>query len=454
MECWRSKQQLVVPIFYHVDPSDVRNQTETFGKGFVQHQRKRTEITDKIQRWRDASKEAGLLSGFHLKGEKPEPEEIKRIVVDIINKLNRLSQSDSNNKGLVAVVPKLEQIESLLCIGGEDVRMIGIWGMGGIGKTTLAQAIYDQVSTQFESRYFLANVREEIKKQGDMTVRDKLVSKLLNEANLHIETPTIPSIIKDRLRHKRVLVVLDDVSNWEQFGKLAISHDHFGSGSRIIVTSRDKQVLENGSADAIYEVKGLNDPDSLQLFCVHAFQQNHLVAFRDLSAKFLKYAGGVPIALKVLGKALVKKDRDYWTSKLEILEEHPPKGIFDVLKISFEALETVERDIFLDIACFGYPIADKVLKSCYGGKVDCALSNLVDKCLLTRVDNYFPYRMHDLLREMGQTIVRQESDNPGERSRLWKPDDVRRLLENNLGNYEKYIFWCQMNIAPKKRMNI
>ncbi|OMO55448.1 Tir-nbs-lrr resistance protein [Corchorus capsularis] len=88
--------------------------------------------------------------------------------------------------------------------------------------------------------------------------------------------------------------------------------------------------------------------------------------------------------------------------------------------------------LFLDIACFGY---DAQQGSYYGDMADCALSNLVDKCLLTPsvgIPTYKKFEMHDLLREMGRTIVRQESDNPGERSRLWKADDVCPALENNL----------------------
>jgi uridine kinase len=64
----------------------------------------------------------------------------------------------------------VQDITSLLRVGANDVRMVGIWGMGGTGKTTISKAIYNQFFHSFEGKSFLANIRE-TSKQPDGQVR-------------------------------------------------------------------------------------------------------------------------------------------------------------------------------------------------------------------------------------------------------------------------------------------
>lgn len=354
-------------------------------------------------------------------------------------RLNIMFQSDLT--GLVGINERIADLESLMSQGSGDVRVIGIWGMGGMGKTTIAAAIFNRFYSEYEGYCFLANVREESENHGIVFLKNKILSILLKEHDLHIGTPNgLPPYIRRRLLRKRVLVVLDDISDSDQLENLVGALDCFGSGSRIIITTRDKQVLVRG-VDRIYEVKPLMYDDSVKLFMSNAFENSCLdMEWIELSRKVISYAKGVPLALKVLGSFLYGKSKEEWESQLEKLKKMPHAKIQDVMRLSYEKLDREEKNIFLYIACFlkGYRSQQIVvlLNSC-GFSSIIGLKVLQDKALITEVkgSNSGASRifMHDLIQEMGWEIVREESiHDPGKRSRLWDVDDVCQVLEHNL----------------------
>ncbi|MBA0665463.1 hypothetical protein Goklo_005316 [Gossypium klotzschianum] len=423
---------IVLPIFYHVDPSHVRNLGGSFKTSFNHHESNRLH---QVQRWKTAFAEVGKLKGWHIEGgkfDRPETEYIKDIVEYVIKKLMS-SKFRTASAELIGIEDQKKTI--LRLIEKEDSRLIGLWGQGGIGKTTLSDVIYNEISYKFEDSCFLLNVREKFKQQGMESLRNELLSKLLNQA-IHVHTPSIGStLIQERLSNKRVLVVLDDVNDSDQIDCFGVKH--FGDGSKIIVTSRDRQVLQNGGVDKIHEVKKLNKDDSLQLFSTFAFKLlNPAADFRDLSNKFVDYAQGSPLALKVLGSKLYKKSRKEWESEVDKLKEYDQPKISQILRSSFDDLDEVEKNIFLDIAIFFKGTRKKdveeILSCCYKGAV-CGISNLIDKCLLDSTSDNGWIFMHDMLEEMGKDIVRKESIDPGKRSRLWSAKDVYQVLSYNKG---------------------
>ncbi|KAK8577126.1 hypothetical protein V6N13_122120 [Hibiscus sabdariffa] len=423
---------IVLPIFYHVDPSHVRNLGGSFKKSFDNHESKRLH---QVQRWKTAFADVGKLKGWHIEGgkfDKPESDYIKEIVGYVIKEVSS-SQSETVSKDYVGIDNKKEAILNL--IKKEDSRVVGLWGMGGIGKTTLADVVYKEVSTNFEGCYFLQNVREEVEKQGKKSLRNELLSVLLKEEKIRIDGPSIGSSYRERLNNKRVIVVLDDdVNDSEQVEWMGV--EHFGDRSKIIITSRDIQVLKNARAgDNIYEVEKLDKSDSLQLFSTLAFQQlNPTVDFLDLSYKFVAYADGVPLALKVLGSKLFSKSRKVWESEVDKLKQYPEPKISHILMNSFDELDEVQKNIFLDIACFfkgeSRNDVEDILNYMYKGAVS-GISSLFDKSLLD-INSYGRISMHDMFEEIAKEIVCKESDLLEKRSRLWKPEDVCKVLENNI----------------------
>ncbi|KAH9780917.1 ADP-ribosyl cyclase/cyclic ADP-ribose hydrolase [Citrus sinensis] len=435
LKCHKKNIQLVIPIFYNVDPSVVRNQTGSFKDAFVKHDKQfNKKMPEKVQKWRAVLTEASNLSGWDSNTTRPDAKLVKEITADILEKLEKLSAAISDSDGLIGLESHVEQVRSLLAIGLPDVRLVGIWGMGGIGKTTIAGVVFNQFSQKFEGKYFMANVREESEKCGGLVhLRNQVLSKLLGE-NFDIGTPKIPQYIRDRLQRMKVFIVLDDVNKYGQLEYFDGGLDRFGPGSRIIVTTRDKTILERYGTHRIYEVEGLNCNEALRLFCSCAFKENHcpedLLKHSETAAH---YAKGNPLALQVLGSSFHRKSKPDWVNTLNNLKRISDSDIYGVLKIGYDELSWEEKNLFLDIACF-FNGDDRehvmwILNDDYYS-VQYGLNVLVNKSLIKI--SYNKLQMHDLLQEMGREIVCQEfREKPEKRSRLWDHKDVCHVLEKN-----------------------
>lgn len=329
----------------------------------------------------------------------------------------------------------LDNLKSLINITLNEVRMIGIYGIGGIGKTTIAKVVCNSISYQFDGGSFLEDVRKTGNYCGVLQLQQKLLQDILRgrDMKLHNIDEGI-NVIKDRLRSKRVLVVVDDVDNLCQLEYIVGKHDWFCPGSRIIITTRDKHLLDVHGVDETYEVKELNYEESIELFSRYAFKQSlPKDDYKNLLNRAIDYAKGLPLALKVLGIFLFSKTIPEWESSLCKLERKLHMDIQSVLKISFDGLDDVEKEIFLDIACFfkgkDKDFVSRILDGC-NFYVESGIRVLVDKCLLTVSNNKLD--MHDLLQHMGWEIVRGQClKEPGRRSRLWEGEDIYHVLTRN-----------------------
>ncbi|KAH9751269.1 ADP-ribosyl cyclase/cyclic ADP-ribose hydrolase [Citrus sinensis] len=436
VECGnKRKDSKVFAVFYGVDPADVRKQKgEDFERAFAKYEEEFKENQEKVLKWRAALTRVASLAGWHLQ-DRRESELIKDIVKEISKRLNPTFPSAVD--GLVGIASRMEKMNGYLEAGLDDVRFIGICGMGGIGKTTLAKVLYNTLKDQFEASSFLANVREVSVTRGLVPLQEQLLSEVLMERNLIIwDVHKGINLIRWRLCRKRVLVVLDDVDQLEQLQALAGNHDWFGFGSRIIITTRDEHVLKGHGVTNIYKVRGLDYVEALQLFHLKVSKGKQPTDDRvELSKCVVNYAGGLPLAIEVLGSFLCGRSVEEWKSSLNRLQEAPNEKVLKVLRISYDGLDKRDKEIFLDIACFfkgkDKDRVRKKLDSCVFNSV-IGIRELLDKSLITIVNNKL--WMHDLLQEMGWEIVREHhSDKPGKWSRLWLYKDVYHVLSKYMG---------------------
>ncbi|KAL0005507.1 hypothetical protein SO802_013068 [Lithocarpus litseifolius] len=487
LECRKKKGQLVLPFFYKVDPSEVRNQKGNFGMALAKHEENFKDNLEKVQQWRKALNEAVWASCSWClasvwascsctwascsvtleewfsnseilwvvllgnNGVEVNCEAFVALLPDGVipnpTPRTRPGRSGPSTRAYtssleipIGVNSRAEAVELLLDIESNDVRFIGICGLGGIGKTTIAKAVYNRNAHHFERSSFLENVREKSRStNGIIQLQEALLSKILGDQNLKVDSISKGiNVIKQRLCYKKVLLILDDVDKSNQIENFFGKCDWFAYGSRIIITTRDKHVLTTFEKDPlIYKVKKMDRCEAHELFGLHAFQTNKPeAAYLQLAKQIINYSNGLPLALQIIGSDLRGRSLDQWTSALKKYEKIPNKDIHEILKISYEGLDDTERDIFLDIACFfkGWDkdYVSNILDSC-NLYPDFGIPRLVDKCLIT-VDQYGILSMHDLLQQMGWEIVRQGSQVLGKRTRLWYHEDALEVLIGNTGS--------------------
>ncbi|XP_050104948.1 disease resistance protein RPV1-like [Malus sylvestris] len=252
LQCKESKQQIVWPIYYKVNPLDVRDQKGSFGKALADFESKYNKNMEKVLMWRTALTEATKLPGWYfLEGHESKfiHNFVEEISVQVLN-LKYLNVA----KYPVGIDSHLRDMSELLGIGVNDIRMVGIWGTEGIGKTTVVKAVYNSIAHNFEGSCFLENVREKsMTSRGLVQLQNIVLSDVLVGEELEVTNVDKGiHVIKKRLSSKRVLLLLDGVDQLDQLNKLAGRSDWFGLGSRIVITTRDKCLLTAHQVDLIY----------------------------------------------------------------------------------------------------------------------------------------------------------------------------------------------------------
>jgi len=239
-----------------------------------------------------------------------------------------------------------------------DVSVVGVDGMGGVGKTTMAMELSDdqEIKGVFRNNIIFITVSQ--------SPNLKVILETMWEKIVRRKKPEFQSVedahrqLQQQLlrQAKPTLVVLDDVWSRANLENLLFE----GEGYKTLVTTRDRSTIPTTTSIRIYELPVLDDADAMPLFCFWAFGQKSIPSSADehLVKQVQAECKGLPLALKVIGSSLHGEPRPVWESaknKLqngESISDYHKEGLLRRLESSIDVLDEEARECFLDLGSF------------------------------------------------------------------------------------------------------
>ncbi|KAF7034326.1 hypothetical protein CFC21_045356 [Triticum aestivum] len=274
----------------------------------------------------------------------------------------RLSALYNKITDLVGIDEPREELIKRLAEGGDAIKVVSLAGFGGLGKTTLAKAVYESLRAQFDCAAFVS-----VSQNPDITrVFKKMLHQLDHKKYAHIneaswdETQLIDEL-REFLRTKRYVIVIDDIWNIQPWEIIRYALVENNSASRIITTTRDFDIAER--VGGCYNLKPLVLESSKILFYRRIFGSEekcpeHLA---EISMKILKKCGGVPLAIITMASLLSVPSKmvnpsewyeDYHSIGSGLGDSPSVKNMRMILSLSYYSLPSHLRTCLLYLSVF------------------------------------------------------------------------------------------------------
>ncbi|KAF6151989.1 hypothetical protein GIB67_010563 [Kingdonia uniflora] len=312
----------------------------------------------------------------------------------------------------------------------DEVGLVGVYGMGGVGKTTLMKEVWTNVLEMklFDEVVMITVSQKRIIKGIQTEIAEKLGMKLEEES-----LTTRAARLRQRIKQvKNILIILDDIWEYLALADIGIAHGEDRGGCKVVFTTRSLEVCSSmGTRDNI-EVQVLSEPDSLELFRRSVGDIVKCNSLQEISKEIVGQCKGLPLAIVALAKALRDKDQGLWDVALQRLKKSIVDGdspVMSSVRLSYDYLQSKETKLCF-LLCSLYPedyeismnelqmyaMGEEVL-----GEVDTLkeargqLLRVVDKllssCLLLKGNSdSSKVMMHDVVRDVSISMGSEESN--------------------------------------------
>ncbi|XP_024157247.1 disease resistance protein At4g27190 isoform X2 [Rosa chinensis] len=439
LQCSEAKKTPVLPIFYYVDPSDVRNQRGSFAEAFTKHEeryRQGNDDVEKVKKWRAALTQVANLSGLDSNKFGSDRELVQRIVELVCRDVRPISIMSSSNFEAFESTRKAMN-ELMEALEDDEVAAIGVYGMGGVGKTTMVKHFGAQAQKMglFDHVIMAVVSQTPDKRNIQGALADLLGLKLVEET----EIGRASRLQKEILRRSKILIILDDIWNRLELSSIGIpSYNELQiCNSKVLLTTRRLNVCHTMESQAKIHLSILSEEDAWNLFLKKAGKSfRKSTAFYEVARKVARECAGLPVALIAVARALGDKDFEAWKEAARQLEMSQPanpeqdKDVFKCIKLSYDYLDDnadVSRSqakyCFLLCCLFpeDYDIQiEDIMKYVFrtglfrddNSTIENARANaksvidhLKDSCLLLDGSKVGCIKMHDVIRDIAVSIA-------------------------------------------------
>ncbi|KAM5582530.1 putative disease resistance protein [Rosa sericea] len=435
-ECMKDRNR-ILPLFYHVEPSDVRYQKKrSFEEAFSKHETSGRHELEKVKQWRDSLYKVANFSGWNTSDYKTHKELVDVIVEFLCSKVvPDAIESTGDFEAFKATREAMDEV--IEALKDDEVTAIGVYGMGGVGKTTMVKHVGAHAR---KSGIFRLVITAIVSQSPDLEKIQGTLAELLGvELKEVTEIGRAARLSKEIMRRNQILIILDDI--WERMDLSKIGIPSYKElqkcNSKVLLTTRLRNVCHVMRCQRKIPLSILSKDDSWTLFARNAGRSFESTNFEDVARRVARECCGLPIALITVARALGDKDLVEWKRAVQRLEKSQTANPDDYgeaskcIKLSYDYLKDEDYKSYFLLCClfpedyeievedlFRYAIGKGLFQDAdtlqeARERADSVARHLKYSCLLLDTKRSWRerikcVRMHDVVRDTAIQIVQSE----------------------------------------------